>query len=101
TGSQEAIAAVGQLVELLDANPLTSSVLKVFHLRHANAYDVSKLVQDMFAPKEENNNRFPFLIFSDNPGPPARLAKLHVTYDDRTNTVIVTAPAEMMKGIGD
>ncbi|HEX4795115.1 MAG TPA: secretin N-terminal domain-containing protein, partial [Humisphaera sp.] len=101
TGSQEAIAAVGQLIQMLDANPLTSSVLKVFHLRHANAYDVSKLVQDMFSPKDEGGPRFPFLIFSDNPAPPARQAKLHVTYDDRTNSVIVTAPAEMMKGIGD
>ena len=101
TGSKEAIAAVEDLIKILDANQVAPSELKVFHLKHADAFIVAGQIEDMFKPKEEQNNRFPFLIFSDLPAPPSRLTRLHVTSDDRTNTVIVTAPAEMMKPIGE
>jgi general secretion pathway protein D len=101
TGSKEAIAAVEELIKILDANQVAPAELKVFHLKHADAFIVAGQLEEMFKPKEEQNNRFPFLIFSEAPAPPGRLMKLHVTSDDRTNTVIVTAPAEMMKPIGE
>jgi type II secretion system protein D len=101
TGSEEGIAEVGKLIETLDANPLASAELQVYHLKHADAYDVSKLIEDMFKPKDDSGPRFPFFIFGENPSPAqAGKLKVNVTADDRTNTLIVTAPGSMMQAIG-
>jgi len=100
TGSADAIKAAADLITMLDDNHVTPTDLKVFHLMHADAFDVAGLVQDMFQPKEESN-RFPIFFISSDPAPPGRLIKIHVSSDIRTNTVIVTAPESLMAKIGD
>jgi general secretion pathway protein D len=61
---------------------------------------VSKLIEDVFKPKDDSGPRFPFFIFSDGPSPErTKGVKVNVTSDDRTNSLIVSAPQEMMKVI--
>jgi general secretion pathway protein D len=101
TGTEEGIAAVAKLVERLDSNTTSSAELQVFHLKHAAAYDVAGMIEDMFKSKDDSGPRFPFYIFGDNPSPQqATKLKVNVTSDDRTNTLIVTAPGSMMQAIG-
>lgn len=102
TGTDEGIAAAAKLIETLDANSISSAELRVFHLKHAQAFDVAGIIDDMFKQKDDNGPRFPFFIFDENPNPTPETVKLkvNVTSDDRTNTLIVTAPASMMQAIG-
>ena len=102
TSSAEGIRQVEKLVQLLDANPLAAAVLQVYHLKHANAFNVSTLLEDMFKPKQqESQSPRLFYVYGDNPNPqPTSKVGVNVTSDDRTNTVIVSAPADLVKVIG-
>ncbi len=99
TGPPDAMANVEQLIHELDANPIAAATLRVFHLKYAEAFDVAKLLQDMFKPKDSSRSS-PFLYILDFPPPQqSRGVQVNITSDDRTNTVIVGAPLEMMKAI--
>jgi general secretion pathway protein D len=100
TAPAEALKGVEEMVKMLDASPMASADLKVFQLKYADAYTVSKLIEDMFKPKDDGGSRFPFFIFSDNPAPAqSKGVKVNVTSDDRTNSLIVSAPTEVLKVI--
>jgi general secretion pathway protein D len=101
TSSVEGLKQVEKLVELLDANPLAAAELQVYHLKHASAFNVSSMIEDMFKPKQDSTPRFPFFIFGEGSNQ-AQSSKVsvNVTSDDRTNTVIVTAPSDLLKVIG-
>lgn len=101
TGSPEGLAQVAKLVEILDANSLASAELQVFHLKHAVAYNVAELLEDMFKPKQESTPRFPFYFYGENSNQQQKSKiSVNVSSDDRTNTVIVTAPSDLLKVIG-
>jgi general secretion pathway protein D len=100
TAPAEALKGVEEMVKMLDASPMASSDLKVFQLKYADAFIVSKLIEDMFKPKDDSGSRFPFFIFSDGPAPSqTKGVKVTVTSDDRTNSLIVSAPTELLKVI--
>jgi general secretion pathway protein D len=102
TAPAEALKAVEEMIKTLDASPMASADLKVFQLKYADAYTISKLIEDMFKPKDDNSNRSPFFFFSDMQQPQATHGvKVTVTSDDRTNSVIVSAPTELLKLIED
>jgi general secretion pathway protein D len=101
TSSAEGLKQVEKLVELLDANPLAAAELQVYHLKHASAFNVSSMIEDMFKPKQDSTPRFPFFIFGEGSNQPqTSKISVNVTSDDRTNTVIVTAPSDLLKVIG-
>jgi len=98
TAPVEVLKGVEDMVKMLDASPMASSELKVFPLKYADAFTVSKLIEDMFKPKNNDNNRFPFFIFSDGPAPQqTKGISVNVTWDDRTNSLLVSAPTELLK----
>ncbi|MDB5321778.1 MAG: gspD 1 [Phycisphaerales bacterium] len=100
TAPAAALAGVEEMVKMLDASPMASSDLKVFQLKYADAFIVSKLIEDMFKAKDDSGSRFPFFIFSDGPAPSqSKGVKVNVTSDDRTNSLIVSAPTELLKVI--
>jgi len=99
TGPVHSIPDVEKLIKQLDSNPVAAAALKVFHLKYAEAFDVQKLLEDMFKPKDNTRNS-PFLyIFDSAPPQQAKGVQVNISSDDRTNTVIVSAPIEMMKAI--
>ncbi|MDB5296286.1 MAG: hypothetical protein JWO31_2269, partial [Phycisphaerales bacterium] len=100
SASAEVIRQVEDLLKLLDANPASSSVVKVFQLKYADAFTTARLVRETFAPenKGSGDSPFRFLIFG-NPGEQQKGAKVTVSEDSRTNSIVVTGPTELMKVI--
>jgi general secretion pathway protein D len=101
TAPADALKGVEEMIKKLDASPMASADLKVFQLKYADAFLTSKVIEDMFKPKDDSGPRFPFYIFGDNPNPQAKGVKVNVTSDDRTNSLIVSAPTELLKIIED
>jgi general secretion pathway protein D len=100
TAPADVLKSIEEQVKMLDASPMTASDLRVFQLKYADAWTVSKLIEDVFKPKDDSGPRFPFFIFSDGPSPErTKGVKVNVTSDDRTNSLIVSAPQELMKVI--
>jgi general secretion pathway protein D len=97
TAPADALKGVEDMIKTLDASPMASADIKVFQLKYADAYLTSKLIEDMFKPKDDSGPRFPYFIFGDNPNPPTKGVKVNVTSDDRTNSLIVSAPTELLK----
>ena len=89
------------LIKKLDANPVATADLRVFRLEHGDAFDVALMLESIFKPKESDGGESGFIRFlylGDNPN--ARKGpKMTAVSDDRTNSVIVTAPTEMLKVI--
>jgi general secretion pathway protein D len=100
TAPADVLKAIEEQVKMLDASPATATDLRMFQLKYADAWTVSKLIEDVFKPKDDSGPRFPFFIFSDGPSPErTKGVKVTVTSDDRTNSLIVSAPQELMKVI--
>lgn len=98
TAPADALKGVEEMIQKLDASPMASADLKVFQLKYADAFLTSKVIEDMFKPKDDNGPRFPF-FFGDSPNPQVKGVKVNVTSDDRTNSLIVSAPTELLKMI--
>ena len=101
TGSAEGLKQVEKLVETLDANPMAAAELQVYHLKHATAFTVQGMIEDMFKPKQDTQQRYPYYYyFTEQANQQNSKISVNVSSDDRTNTVIVTAPADLLKVIG-
>ncbi len=86
TGSPEALRIVSQLVTDLDASPNSGADVKFFHLKHADSVSAAKTIMNFFKPAD------------GQPKPDStKYIGVNATADDRTNTVMVTAPTESMK----
>jgi len=100
TGPADALKTIDDLLTRLDSNPVPASVIKTFPLKYADAEAVSKLIMSIFQPKEQNDNPFRFFIFGGgNNDQAASKVKVTATFDERTNTLIVTGPAATMSEI--
>lgn len=100
TAPADALVGVEEMIKKLDASPMASADLKVFQLKYADAFLTSKVIEDMFKPKDDNSTPR-FFFFGDNPSPQTKGVKVNVTSDDRTNSLIVSAPTELLKIIED
>ena len=101
TGPVEITKAAENVLKSLDGNPVPASEIRAFPLKYAEAEATSKLIQNIFHPQEENNNDFPFFFPRFGNQDQNTKIKVNTAFDERTNTVIVTAPAEAMKPIED
>jgi general secretion pathway protein D len=101
TAPAESLKAIESMINLLDASPMASADLKVFQLKYADAWTVSKIIEDMFKPKDDNQQRFPYFIYDiiNQQNQQTKGVKVTVTSDDRTNSLIVAAPTELLKVI--
>ena len=101
TGPVEITKAAENVLKSLDGNPVPASEIRAFPLKYAEAEATSKLIQNIFHPQEQNNEDFPFFFPRFGSGEQNTKIKVNTAFDERTNTVIVTAPAEAMKPIED
>jgi general secretion pathway protein D len=101
TGPPDKFKEVEHLIDQLDTSPTVTQDLRVIHLKYADAIDVAKLVQDMFQPKKDDGTRSPFLFILDSPPTEQKVkgTTINVTSDTRTNSVLVSAPKEMLNTI--
>jgi general secretion pathway protein D len=100
TAPPENLKAVDALIKLLDSNPGTGSDMKVFQLQYADAESAAKLIQSMFP--QTNAGLGVGQGSSNRGGGQINQLLLHMplviaSADDRTNTLVVTAPADVLK----
>ncbi|MGA2230726.1 MAG: secretin N-terminal domain-containing protein [Tepidisphaeraceae bacterium] len=103
TGPPEKLKDVEVLIRQLDTSPMVSQDLRVMRLQYADAAVVAKLIEDMFEPKKEDDtSNGPFRLVFISPVPAeqqVRGLKINVTSDERTNTVLVSAPTPVLDSI--
>ena len=100
----DTLRLVEKLLRTLDADPAEQSEVKVFTLKFADSANTAKLINSIFSNdaggaagggrQDEGNIRLPAIggISAEN-----RTAKVNAASDDRTNTLVVTAPSDAMK----
>ena len=95
TAPPDTLRVIDGMIKLLDANPASGADMKVFQLQYADADSAAKLVQSIFEPSQASSGK----------GQPANSTQSHHTppvtaaSDDRTNTLVVTAPPDVLKVI--
>ncbi|MDB5289423.1 MAG: gspD 1 [Phycisphaerales bacterium] len=97
TAPADTLKIIETVVKMLDANPVSGAEIQVFQLVNADASTAAKLLQSTFQPAVlQSSSAAP----TKPPGTVdaiRRLGWVSATSDDRTNTLIVTAPAEVMR----
>jgi general secretion pathway protein D len=101
TAPPESLKAVDALIKLLDSNPGVGSDMKVFQLQYADAESAARLIQSMF-PQAQSGFGSGTGGASRGQGGQINQLLLHMplviaSADDRTNTLVVTAPADVLK----
>ena len=97
TAPAETLHLIENTIRLLDANPVNSADIKVFQLQYADASSAAKLLESIFTPGGAQSNG------SSQSKPPPAAAEMSrhnwvtAAADDRTNTLVVTAPADVLK----
>ncbi|MDB5289316.1 MAG: putative type secretion system protein [Phycisphaerales bacterium] len=101
-------AVIAELIHRLDSNPAANSVMQVFKLKYADATDASKLILSIFQPDQSSSQSS-----GGNGGGGGGFGRFQQTQvantnqqhgtrilaaaDSRTNTLVVTAPADTLK----
>jgi general secretion pathway protein D len=101
TGPSDSLKTVDDILKKLDSNPMPASLMKAFPLKYADAESTSKLITTIFQPKDQDTYPFRFFFFGGGGNDQSSKVKVNATFDERTNTVIVTAPAEVLKQVDD
>ena len=100
TGPADTLKSVEELLKKLDANPMPASEIQAFPLRYADAESTSKLITSIFKPQNTNDTGyFRFFYFGSGDEQQSNKVKINAAFDERTNTVIVTAPADVMESV--
>ncbi len=102
TAPVDVLKSVEALIKQLDSNPVSQGELRTYPLKYADAYSVSRLIKSIFSPdtKGGGDNPLRYLFYGISPqSSSAHGPKVTTDSDDRTNTLIVTAPSEAMKAI--
>ena len=99
TAPADALKQVDGLVGQLDANPIAAAESASSRCKYADAYSAEKLITSIFNPtKSTKTTRVPDRSsYGHGPTKQAKGAKVTATSDDRTNTLVVTAPTESMR----
>ena len=95
TAPQETLKVIDAIIKLLDANPGTGSDMKVFPLQYADAESAAKLIQSMFPQPTPGQARM--ASQGANNQLLLHMPLVITSADDRTNTLVVTAPADVLK----
>ena len=96
--SESDFNALQRIIAALDTEDAQEKIMKTFVLKNADAQDVAKQLQDL-GQNQDNNNRYPYYIFSSDSSDSKSGKKMSVVADRRRNAVIVQAPPAEMEGI--
>ncbi|HUS57227.1 MAG TPA: type II secretion system secretin GspD [Planctomycetota bacterium] len=106
TDTEANVRRIVEIVRALDTHMGTVAEVKVFPLKFANATNAARLINEIF--KEETasqqqpagpfggGRRFRTPDTEESSDATARSQKVAASADDRTNTVVVSAPAEIL-----
>ncbi len=101
TAPAASMKVIEDIVTTLDSNPAPASELKAFRLNYADAEATAKLLQNLFKGGDDSGgNRFArFFNPFGGSDEQATKVKINITADQRTNSVLVSAPAETLKSV--
>ncbi|MDB5332288.1 MAG: gspD 1, partial [Phycisphaerales bacterium] len=97
TAPAETLKIIEAVVKMLDANPISGAEIQVFQLINADASTAAKLLQSTFQPAVLQTSAASATKPPGTVDAIRRLGWVSATSDDRTNTLIVTAPQEVMR----
>src|SRR5206468_835749 len=104
--STSTLKAIDQVIAQLDAdnpNPVPPTEMRAYTLKFASAVATAKIVNDVFkatSNRNNNNDDYPFYILRFGGGDDQKKEPgVNAVADDRTNTLIVTAPAARLKEV--
>lgn len=101
TAPADTLKVIDRILAELDSNPVPDAELKTFRLKYADAETMSKTVASMFKGGDGQQERpFPFFFGQQPGGQQAAKVPVQATFDERTNSLIVSAPAEVLKRVG-
>ncbi|MGD0770270.1 MAG: secretin N-terminal domain-containing protein [Tepidisphaeraceae bacterium] len=102
--SSETLTMIDGIVSRLDAespNPASTPQMRVYTLKFADAEATAKVINTVFTPPKPGSE-LPFLFIDIGPGPESKKeVPTNAVADDRTNSVIVTAPLERLKDVDE
>jgi general secretion pathway protein D len=94
TAPANTLRVIEQLLEKLDADPASVSEIRVFPLTYADATSAAKLITSIFKP--EDAQRDPNQPRRRDGSDLAVNARVNAASDERTNSLVVTAPTETL-----
>ena len=109
--TQTNIRRIMRIIRALDENLAGAAEVKVFQLEYANASNAAKLITELFKQDQTRTGQTQMPFFTrgrGGPGQPSRgqgeeaagrQQKVTASSDDRTNTLVVSAPPDLMKVI--
>ena len=98
TAPEDTLKVIDGMVKMLDANPAAADDLQVFQLQYADADSAATLIDSIFDPDADQNANSKSKSSSNDPN--HRPSKVHASADDRTNSLVVTAPGDLLKVVG-
>ena len=101
TGPSDSLKTVDEILKKLDSNPMPASLMKAFPLKYADAEATSKLITTIFQSKDQDTYPFRIFFFGGGGNDQSNKVKVNATFDERTNTLIVTAPAEVLQQVDE
>ena len=114
TDTQTNIRRIMQIIRALDENMAGAAEVKVFQLQYANASNAAKLITELFKQDQSQAGQTQMPFFMRGRGGPGgrtgpsgreqseeggRQQKVTAASDDRTNTLVVSAPADLLGAI--
>jgi type II secretion system protein D len=97
--SESDFNALQRIISGLDTADAQEKITKTFVLKNADAQDVAKQLQDLAQGQDNNNNRYPYYIFSSDSSNSKAGKKMSVVADRRRNALVIQAPPAEMNGI--
>ncbi|MDY7010195.1 MAG: type II secretion system secretin GspD [Planctomycetota bacterium] len=111
TATQADVRRFMEIIKALDGHMAGVAEVKVFQLQYANATNTAKLITDLFKQDQDQAGRAQLPAFmrrrfgASETGEAGRdeqanrQARVIASADDRTNTVVVSAPPDILKAI--
>jgi general secretion pathway protein D len=118
TDTQTDIHRVVEIVTALDGSISSVSTIKVFPLQYADSKDLASIIKDLFATTSTGNNAgggggrgqffnmfrgggFPGAAAGNTSGTGGANTKVVAVADERSNSLVVSAPQDLMTTIAD
>lgn len=102
--SSDTLKMIDEIVSHLDAdspNPASTAQVRVYTLKFADAEATAKIINTVFMPPK-SGPELPILFIDIGPSQESKKEiPTNAVADDRTNSVVVTAPLERLKDVED
>jgi type II secretion system protein D len=104
---KETIKVIEDMLKILDANPASASVTKIYQLKNADAWSAVSLINSIYKGDDLATSALSSPRGAAGPSTPesisaaerARRNRINAASDSRTNSLVISAPPEMLADI--